>query len=103
KTGTRRQIAVVMNLEPLLRLKAVEHSADGRMCDLADLLHVLDDRVDDAEAVIEKRRQLPHADVAVLVDRRRQDGAAVLAEPVGIVGASAKERHPKRRAADDHL
>src|SRR5436190_1568797 len=92
-----------MDLQAFFGLKPVEHGAYRRMIDLVDLLDVLDDRINDAEPVIEERRELADADVAVLVDCRGQDRAAMFAEPVRIIGASAKERHPKRRAADDHL
>ena len=70
----------MVNLEALVDLQPLEHAAHGRMLDLADLLHVFDDRIDDAKAMVEERRQLAHADVAVLVDGRRQHGAAVLAD-----------------------
>src|SRR5438874_8980244 len=53
--------------------------------------------------MIEERRQLAHADVAVLVDSGREHRATVLAEPVRIISASAKKGHPERGAADDHL
>ena len=99
----RRQIAVVVDLEALVHVQPFEHAANRRVLDLADLLDVLDDRVDDAELVIEERRQLANADVAVLVDGRRQHGAAMLAIPVRVVGAAAEERDAERRAADDHL
>ena len=86
-----RQIAVVMNLEALVDLEPLEHAAHGGMLNLADLLDVFDDGVDDAKAMVEERRQLADADVAVLVDGRRQHGAAVLAIPLWII-RSAPEK-----------
>ena len=52
--------------------------------------------------MLKKRRESPAADVTVFVDRRGEDGPAVVAKPHGIIGASSEERHPERRAADDH-
>ena len=91
EAGPRRQIAVVVNLEALADLEPLEHAAHRRMLNLADLLDVLDDGVDDAEAMVEKRRQLADADVAVLVDGRGQHGAAVLAIPLWIVRSAPEE------------
>src|SRR5688572_4651398 len=79
-----------------------EHRAHRRVDDLVDLLHQLDARIDDAVLVLEERRQLADGDVAVLVDRGAEHGAAMLAIPFRIVGAAAEQRKPERGAADDH-
>jgi len=89
--GAGRQIAVVVDLEPGFHLHPLEHGAHRRMLDVGSLLDVLDDRVDHAKAMLEKRRQLADADVAVLVDRRRQHRAAVLAVPLRVVRAASEE------------
>ena len=52
--------------------------------------------------MLEEGRQVAAGEVAVLVDRGGQHGAAVLAVPGRVVGAAAEERDAKRRAADDH-
>src|SRR5205814_1231114 len=57
---------------------------------------------DEPVAMREKWRQHPDADVAVLVDGRRQNCSAVLLEPCGVVCSASEERNPERRAADDH-
>ena len=85
------QIAVMMNFEPLVHFEPFEHAAHGGMLNLADLLDVLDDGVDDAKAMVEERRQLADADVAVLVDRRCQHGAAVLAIPLWIIRSASEK------------
>ena len=42
------------------------------------------------------------SDIAALVDRRRQDRAAVFAVPHRIVGAATEKRDAKRSASDYH-
>ena len=42
-------------------------------------------------------------DVAVLVESRRDDGAAVLVEELRHVRAAAEERHAEWRSSDDHM
>src|SRR5688572_10637239 len=91
KSGARRQIAVVVNLEPLRHFEPLEHATHRGMLNLADLLHILNDGVDHPEAMIEERRQLADTDVAVLVDGRSQHGAAVLAIPLWIIRSAPEE------------
>ena len=80
-----------MNFEALRRVEPFEHGPDRRMVDLRDFLHVLHYRVDHTKLVIEERRQLADADVAVLVDGGCQDGAAVLAVPRWIIRSAPEE------------
>src|SRR5690606_13470348 len=80
----------------------LEDGAGGRMLDLLVILHQLDARVDDAVLVLEERRQAPHADVAIFVDRHAQHGAAVLAIPGRVIRTSAEQRNAEGGAADDH-
>src|SRR5215204_898282 len=99
---SRGQIAVMVDLQAAIDLETLQHRPDGRMRDVGDFLDVLDDRIDNAEAVIEEGRELANADVAVLIDGRREHRAAMLVKPVRIVRASAEKRHPERGAADNH-
>src|SRR6185312_8021456 len=92
----------MVDLEAVMDLHVVQHRAHGRMVDLAHLLDVLDRRIDDAVAVGEEGRQMPHADVAVLVDGGADDGAPVAKIPGRVVGPTAEQRDAKGRAADDH-
>ena len=85
------QIAIMVNLEPPANLEPLEHAAHGRMLNLADLLDVLDNGIDDAKAMVEERGQLADADVAVLVDGGRQYGAAMFAIPLWIVRSAPEE------------
>ena len=62
----------------------------------------LDLAVDDADAVLEERRQVAAGEVAILVDGRGQHRAAVVAIPGGIIGAAAEERDAIGGPADDH-
>src|SRR5438128_688994 len=52
--------------------------------------------------VLEERRQVPHADPAILVDGHAEDGAAMFAKPRRIVRPATEQRDAKRGAADDH-
>src|SRR6185436_5194323 len=91
-----------MNLESFRDAEVLKNASRRRVRQLRYLPDVFDERVDQAKTMLEERRQLTDADVAVLVDRRRQHRAAMLAIPVGIVGAASKEGNAERRAADDH-
>ena len=72
------------------------------MADLVDGLARLDLAVDDADAVLEERRQIAAGEVAILVDGGGQDGAAVLPIPARVVGAAAEEGDAEGGSADDH-
>ena len=68
----------------------------------SSVVHVLDLAVDDADAMLEERRQIAAGEIAVLVDGGRQHRAAVLAIPGGVVGAAAEEGDSEGSSADDH-
>ena len=63
----------------------------------------LDPRVDELRGIIEEARQMARRDVAVLVERGRDDRAAVLVEELRHVRAAAEERHTEGCASDNHL
>jgi hypothetical protein len=69
---------------------------------LGYLLHLFAQRVPDPVFVLEKGRQKTAANVAILVYRRIQHGAAILPVPDGIVGPASKEGDTKWRPADNH-
>jgi hypothetical protein len=73
--------------------------ANDRMLHLVDRAHALDLRVLDDQILDERVVQ---RDVHVLVDRRRDDEAAVLAIVGRQVGATAAEGNPQRASRDDH-
>src|SRR5947208_17143618 len=91
-----------MDLEAAAAIGVHQHGAYGRMLYLRRIDDVLDLRVDDPVLVLEERRQVAAGDVAILVDCRRDDAAAVLFGPRRIVGAAPDERDAKRCARDDH-
>src|SRR5882724_5554992 len=70
-------ISVVMDLHALLDIKITECLADGWMHDLVDRLTVLNLGVDDTVPVLEEWREVSAVDVAVLVNRGSQHGAAM--------------------------
>ena len=85
-----------------LRRAEVEHPdglADDRMLDVVGTLDVFELRVLEEDAADERPH---HGDVDVLVDRRGDEEAAVLAVVRAEVGAAAAERDPQRATGDDH-
>jgi hypothetical protein len=72
------------------------------MADLVDALAILDLRIDNANLVLKKRRQVTAGQVAILVDRSCENRSAVDAIPRGIVGSSTKKRDTKGGPADNH-
>ena len=82
------------------RQRSVSRTAGWRISSMA--LAVLDLAVDDAEAVLEERRQIAASEIAIFVDGRGQDGPAVAAIPAGVVGPAAEEGDAEGGSADDH-
>jgi hypothetical protein len=72
------------------------------MNDLFNSLAILHPGVDYAVAVFEEGREVATRYVTVLIDGGSQHGAAMLAVPGRIVGASAKKRDAKRSSTDYH-
>src|SRR5437667_10837025 len=91
-----------MDFEPAVDSEVANDLTRGRVTDVVDRHAVLDLRVDDADLVLEKRRQVTTRQIAVFVDRGRQHRTTVFAIPLGIVGAATEERDSKGCAADDH-
>ena len=79
-----------------------QNPPDGGVTDFLDLFYVFDLGIDDPVAVLEKRRQRPDGDVAILVDGKTEHGAAVFQVPLRIIGPAAEKRHTEWGAADDH-
>ena len=77
KPRPRRQVAVVMDFEPLIVAPGpTENGANGRMLDLFNPLHILNNRIHDAVLVLKERREISAANMAILVDRGRQHDPA---------------------------
>src|SRR5437870_3920838 len=93
----------MMNLETALPSQPFEHRSHCRVLDLGDFPDVLNLGINDAMPMIEKRREIATGDVAIFVDRSRENRAAVLPEPGGIVCAAAEERYSERCSSYDHL
>jgi hypothetical protein len=73
KARTRREVAIVVNLEPIAHRHFAQYRPYDRMPDLGNFLHVLDERVNDTMLVLEKGRQTAHADIAIPIDREAKD------------------------------
>ena len=69
QSGSRRQVGVVVDFEPLGDAQVGQDSAHRRMLDVGDFVDQLDLGIDDLRLVLEERRQAAHADVAIFVDR----------------------------------
>ena len=93
----------MMNLETALPSQPFEHRSHCRVLDLGDFPDVLNLGINDAMPMIEKRREIATGDVAIFVDRSRENRAAVLPEPGGIVCAAAEERYSEWCSSYDHL
>src|SRR5688500_2505721 len=91
-----------MDFQALLDLEKSQALTNGGMLDVVNPPAILDARVDDAEAVVEKRRQGARRGVAVLVDARAEHLSAVGAIPRRIVRSSTEERNAERCTTDDH-
>jgi len=75
---------------------------NGRVLDVVDRRDSFCLGVHDPMLVVEKVRKLPTGQVTIVIDRGRKDGAAVVFEPLGKVGAPSKEGDPKRSPRDNH-
>src|SRR5690349_10198258 len=91
ETRSRRQVAVVMNFESLIIAPGpCKNGTDGGVLDLFDAAHIFNYRIDDAVFVLEERRKVPAADMAIFIDRGRQHHPTMLLIPSWIVGAAAE-------------
>ncbi len=81
-----------MNFEPLIIAPCPgKDGTNCRVLDLFDGSHILNERIDDAVFVLEERRKVSAADMAIFIDRGRQHDPAVLLIPSRIVGAAAEK------------
>ena len=102
--GPRRQVAVMMDFAPLIVAPGPpENGANGRMLDLVNPLHILNNRIHNAVLMLKKRREISTANMAILIDRGRQHDPAMLLIPGGIVCTATEKRNAERGPGDDHL
>jgi len=71
------------------------------MPNLVGVLYVLNFGIDDAVLVIEEWGQAAASDIAILVDARCKNSAAMLQKPAGIVSATAEEGNSERSTCDN--
>jgi hypothetical protein len=74
-----------MDFHAALDFQKPQGLSHGRMDDFVNLLAAFDFRINDADSMLEKRRQITACQVAVFVDCRREHRAAVLAIPGRII------------------
>ncbi len=81
----------------------LERAAHSRVLDLRDALGHFDVRINDAVAMLEKRREIAASEIAVFVDCRGENRSAMLGRPLGIIGAASKKGDPEWGAGNDHF
>ena len=81
----------MMNFKAVFYFGPLKRGAHGGMLNFLDARDVLNLGIDDAMLVLKERRQSAAGNIAIFVERGRQYGAAVLAEPPGIVGSTSEE------------
>ena len=89
--GTGRQIAIVMDLHPLMDVKEPERFTYRRMVDVINALDMFHLGIRDPRTMLKKRREIPRGNITIFVDGRGQDRAGMRVEPGRIIGPSAKE------------
>ena len=72
------------------------------MLDFFNRLRQFNPRVNNAVAMLEKRREIAKADVTIFINGGANYGAAMPPIPYGIVGSPAEKRDAERRSAHDH-
>jgi hypothetical protein len=92
----------MMNLQTSIEVQIAKCFTDCGMKNFVDRLAILHARVDNAIAMFKERREIAASDVAILVNRSGEHGAAVFPIPGRIVCATSKERDAKRSSADYH-
>src|ERR1041384_3076720 len=102
QSGLCGQIAVVLCLYAFLHPMLAQNVANCGMVDFVNRLRQFDLRINNAMPMLEKRRKVAKADVAIFVDGGSDHSATVLAMPRGIVRSSAEERNSERSSAHDH-
>src|SRR6478609_771767 len=91
-----------MDFEAIGDVHVLQHAPHGGMLDVLIGSGMLDTRVRDAGAMVEKRRQVPATDVTIFIDRRGEHRAAVVSKPCRVVRAAAEKRDAKGSSADNH-
>ena len=86
-----RQIAVVVDFHPAFHFQIAQGFARGRVLNFVQCVAILNLGIHHTDAVLEKRRQIAAAEVAILVDGGRQHRAAVLAIPRRIIRPAAEK------------
>jgi hypothetical protein len=81
----------MMDLETIRDIHVLQYAPHGRMLNVLIGSGMFDSRIRDTGTMIEKWRQVPAADIAVLIDGGGKDRAAMIAEPGRIVRAAAKK------------
>jgi hypothetical protein len=72
------------------------------MLNFVKFLSILYFRVYNPVFVIEKRRQVTAANIAIFIYRGGQNRALILLKPHRVIGSPSKERDSERRLTDNH-
>ena len=91
EAGAGWEVAVMMDFQSFLDLQPVEHGARRRVLDFGGLADIFYMRIDDPVLVLEKRRQVPAGDIAVLVDGGGQHHSTMFEIPGRVIGAAPEK------------
>ena len=92
----------MMNLHAAFDARKTQDLANRGMNDLIDTLTIFNTRINKANSMLEKGRQISTGKITIFVDGSTEHRTAMVAVPYGIIGAAAKERYTKGRSTNDH-
>ena len=101
-TASRRQVAVVMQLDAALDFEEAERLPNRGVADLLDRGAGFDLAVNDADGMLEEGGQIAAGQITILIDGGRQHRPAMSAIPTRIIGTATEEGDPERCSTDDH-
>src|SRR4029077_15957225 len=91
-----------MNFHAAIDSTVAQYLTNRRVSDFLYTVAILDFRINDANLVLEKGRQITAAKIAIFVNCRRQHRSTIGAIPCRVVGSPAEKRNTKWRPANDH-
>jgi hypothetical protein len=91
-----------MEFEAAIELEVTKRFPNNRVLDVFASHARFDMAIHNTPTMLEERRQMSASEIAIFIDRRGEDSAAMSAIPRGIVGAAAEEGEAIGSATDDH-
>ncbi len=103
QAGPRREVPVMVDFHSISNPKKAQNLSNRRVLNLPQVPDEFDLRPYNPAFMLKEGRQIPTADIAILVNGYGQNRTTVLAEPYGIVSPSTKKRYAKRCSTNDHV